>query len=86
MAPALTALGSKRGEFVIAPVPVFSPFFGGGLVVIAAYVFQLGPVRYCLASVNDRCTHRTHHAAALAGASSAVNCILTRTSIRSQAS
>ena len=40
MAPALTALGSKRGEFVIAPVPVFSPFFGGGLVVIAAYVFQ----------------------------------------------
>ncbi len=39
--PALTALGSKRGDFVIAPIPMFSPFYGGGLVLVAAYVFQL---------------------------------------------
>jgi hypothetical protein len=41
VAPALTALGSKRGDFVIAPIPMFSPFYGGGLVLVAAYVFQV---------------------------------------------
>ena len=30
----------KRGSFVVAPIPVFSEFVGGGVVVVAGYVFQ----------------------------------------------
>src|SRR5215207_487062 len=32
--------GEKRGSFIIAPIPISSPAFGSGLLVIAAYVFQ----------------------------------------------
>jgi len=31
----------KRGQFVIAPIPVSNPAVGGGLVVVAGYVFKL---------------------------------------------
>lgn len=31
----------KRGQFVIAPIPVSSPAVGSGLVLVAGYVFQL---------------------------------------------
>jgi Omp85 superfamily domain len=31
----------KRGSFVIAPIPISSPAFGSGLLLITAYVFKL---------------------------------------------
>jgi hypothetical protein len=31
----------KRGTFIIAPIPIESPTFGHGLVVVAGYVFKL---------------------------------------------
>ena len=33
----------KRGSFVIAPIPISSPAFGSGLLLITAYVFKLNP-------------------------------------------
>src|SRR5215211_5222593 len=30
----------KRGSFIIAPIPISSPAFGSGLIVIAGYVFK----------------------------------------------
>jgi hypothetical protein len=30
----------KRGSFVIAPIPISSPAFGSGLLIVAGYVFQ----------------------------------------------
>jgi hypothetical protein len=32
--------GEKRGSFIIAPIPISSPAFGSGLIVIAGYVFK----------------------------------------------
>jgi len=32
--------GEKRGSLVIAPIPISSPAFGSGLILIAAYVFK----------------------------------------------
>ena len=32
--------GEKRGSFVIAPIPISSPAFGSGLILIAGYVFK----------------------------------------------
>ena len=32
--------GEKRGSFIIAPIPISSPAFGSGLLVVSAYVFQ----------------------------------------------
>lgn len=33
--------GEKRGSLVIAPIPISSPAFGSGLLLIAGYVFKL---------------------------------------------
>ena len=30
----------KRGSFIIAPIPISSPAFGSGLLIVSAYVFQ----------------------------------------------
>ena len=30
----------KRGSFIVAPIPISSPAFGSGLIIIAGYVFQ----------------------------------------------
>src|SRR5215204_3438282 len=32
--------GEKRGSFIVAPIPISSPAFGSGLIVIAGYVFK----------------------------------------------
>src|ERR1044072_9202285 len=32
--------GEKRGSFIIAPIPISSPAFGSGLLLITAYVFK----------------------------------------------
>src|SRR6185295_20103238 len=31
----------KRGSFIVAPIPISSPAFGSGLLLIAGYVFKL---------------------------------------------
>ena len=36
-----TAKKEKRGSFVVAPIPISSPAFGSGLLLITAYVFKL---------------------------------------------
>jgi Omp85 superfamily domain len=33
----------KRGSLILAPIPISSPAFGSGLLLIAAYVFKLDP-------------------------------------------
>src|ERR1044072_8397940 len=33
----------KRGSLVIAPIPISSPAFGSGLLLITGYVFKVGP-------------------------------------------
>jgi len=33
----------KRGRFVIAPIPIFSPAVESGLVLVVAYVFKMNP-------------------------------------------
>jgi hypothetical protein len=35
-----TQNGEKRGSFIIAPIPISSPAFGSGLLIVSAYVFK----------------------------------------------